>query len=262
MAEPEVPEILRQDHDRVRVLTLNAPTRRNALSPSMRALLRDTLREALQDGHVRAIVLTGAAGHFSAGGDIRAMSESSDPLTARQRLQILHDCVRLIVDGGKPVVAAIEGFAFGAGFSLACACDHVVAAHGASFSAAFGRLGLVADCGLFWSLPQRVGLGLARDLMLTGRKVEAIEAREAGIVDTLVEDGAALQRALVKAGEYLAIGPLALAATKSALARRPASLEDALAIEADLQAPLRMSQDHQDAIRAFLDKRPARFNGR
>jgi enoyl-CoA hydratase/carnithine racemase len=90
--------------------------------------------------------------------------------------------------------------------------------------------------------------------MLTGRKVEAIEAREAGIVDTLVEDGAALQRALVKAGEYLAIGPLALAATKSALARRPASL--------DLQAPLRMSQDHQDAIRAFLDKRPARFNGR
>lgn len=262
MAQPDAREILQDDHDGVRVLTLNAPTRRNALSPTMRVALRDTLQAALEDRAIRSIVLTGAAGHFTAGGDIRAMSESADPQTARHRLKILHDCVRLIVDGGKPVVAAIEGFAYGAGFSLACGCDHVVAARGASFSAAFGRIGLVADCGMLWSLPQRTGLGVARDLMLTGRRIEATQAREVGIVDTLVDDGLALARAIDKAREYLAIAPLALAATKSALGRRPASLEDALAIEADLQAPLRMSSDHNDAIRAFLDKRPTVFRGR
>jgi len=262
MTGTEAPEILRADDDGVRVLTLNAPARRNALSPSMRATLREALRAALEDRAIRVIVLTGADGNFSAGGDIRHMSESSDPQTARQRLEILHDCVRLIVDGAKPVVAAVEGYAFGAGFSLACACDHLVAGRGSAFSAAFGRLGLVADCGLFWSLPQRAGLGLARDLMLTGRRIDAPQAFDAGIVDALADDGTALERALAKAREYLPIGPLAIAATKSALARRPASLEDALAIEADLQSPLRMSEDHRDAVQAFLDKRPARFQGR
>lgn len=255
-------EILSAVQDGVAVLTLNAPARRNALSPAMRAALRDALQSAIDDRTVRAIVLTGAGGNFSAGGDIRHMSESSDPQTARQRLEILHDCVRLIVNGPKPVVAAVEGFAFGAGFSLACACDQLVAASGASFSAAFGRIGLVADCGLFWSLPQRAGLGVARDLLLSGRRIDAAQAQRAGIVDTVAADGAALQAALAKAQEYLGVAPLALAATKSALARRPASLEEALAIEADLQAPLRMSEDHRLATRAFLEKRPAQFSGR
>lgn len=262
MTDTTAPEILATVQDGVSVLTLNAPARRNALSPAMRTVLRDALQAAIEDRTVRVIVLTGADGNFSAGGDIRHMSESSDPQTARQRLEILHDCVRLIVNGPKPVVAAVEGFAFGAGFSLACACDYLVAARGASFSAAFGRIGLVADCGLFWSLPQRAGLGLARDLLLTGRRLDATEAHRAGIVDTVVTDGEALQSALAKAREYLGVAPLAIAATKSALARRPASLEDALAIEADLQAPLRMSEDHRQATRAFLEKRPAQFSGR
>jgi enoyl-CoA hydratase/carnithine racemase len=258
-------EVIVQIDEGICTLTLNAVARRNALSLEMREQLRERLREAMTRRDVRALVLTGAGKTFSAGGDIRKMlmpGEHPDPMLARQRLDVLHDIVRLLIAGPKPVVAAIEGFAFGAGFSLALACDHVVVAEGASFSAAFGRIGLVADCGLLWTLPQRVGMGSARDLLLTGRKVDAAQALRIGIADALVPQGEALAAARNQARLYLPIAPLALAATKSALARRPASLDDALSIEADLQASLRVSQDHADACRAFLSKRTATFQGR
>ncbi len=251
-----------QDSGRVRVLTLSAPARLNALSPRMREQLRDRLLAAHEDEGVRSIVLTGASPAFSAGGDVRQMAEQPSPALARQRLAVLHDVVRLVLAGPKPVVAAVEGIAYGAGLSIAAACDHVVAAEQSRFSAAFGRLGLVADCGLFWTLPQRVGLGATRDLLLTGRPVGAAEARQLGIVDAVVPSGAALEQALAYAAHYEAIAPLAIAATKSALARRPTSLDDALALEVDLQAFLRGTQDHEAACRAFLAKQPVAFNGR
>lgn len=246
----------------VRILTIEAPQRRNALSPGMRVRLRDALREAQADRAVRAVVLTGAGDHFSAGGDVRQMAERPDPMEARRRLDVLHDVIRLVVGAPKPVVAAVEGIAYGAGLSLAAACDHVVAGEGSRFSAAFGRLGLVADCGLFWTLPQRAGWGSTRDLLLTGRPFDARQAHTLGVVDTVVPDGHALEAALAKAREYETIAPLAIAATKSALARRPSSLDDALQMEADLQAGLRPSRDHAAACEAFLAKRPVVFEGR
>ena len=249
-------------HGKVQILTIDAPQRLNALSPGMRLELRERLREANENPDVRSIILTGAGTAFSAGGDVRQMALRPDPIVARQRLDVLHDVVRQILAGPKPVIAAIEGIAFGAGLSLAAACDHVVAAEGSRFSAAFGRLGLVADCGLFWTLPQRIGLGTTRDLLMTGRPFDAAEARQLGLADALVPAGAALDRAIAKAQEYEAIAPLAIAATKSALARRPTSLDDALQMEADLQAFLRGTQDHQLACDAFVAKRPVQFQGR
>lgn len=244
------------------VLTLNAPERLNALSPHMRDLLREFLKEGHADTTVRGIVVTGAGTAFCAGGDVRQMAERPTPQLARQRLDVLHDVIRQILGGPKPVVAAIEGLAYGAGFSLAAACDHVVAAENSRFSAAFGRLGLVADCGLFWTLPQRVGLGQTRDILMTGRPIEAAEAAQLGIVDSLVPQGKALEMALAKVASYAAIAPLAIAATKSALVRRPTSLEDALSVEADLQAFLRGTRDHEFACAAFLAKQPMVFEGR
>lgn len=246
----------------VRVLTLDAEKRLNALSLAMRVALRDRLREAQEEPGVRSIVITGAGTAFSAGGDVRQMAEKPTPAVSRQRLDVLHDVVRLILAGPRPVVAAVEGVAYGAGFSIAAACDHVVAAEGSRFSAAFGRLGLVADCGLFWTLPQRIGLGATRDLLMTGRPFEAAEAKQLGVVDSLVAQGGALSAAMEQARRYEAIAPLAIAATKSALARRPASLDDALQMEADLQAFLRGTEDHAGACAAFLAKQPMTFNGR
>lgn len=244
------------------VLTLNAPSRLNALSPHMRELLRDCLRQAHADTRVRSIVITGAGPAFSAGGDVRQMAQRPDPLVARQRLDVLHDVIRLVLAGPKPVVAAVEGIAYGAGLSIAAACDHVIAADGSRFSAAFGRLGLVADCGLFWTLPQRTGLGRTRDILMTGQPFDAAQAVQWGIADARVAQGQALSCALAKAGQYESIAPLAIAATKSALARRPTSLEDALAVEADLQAFLRGTRDHAAACDGFLAKQPVAFEAR
>lgn len=252
---------VRQD-GAVRILEMQAPTRLNALSIHMREVLRTHLREAHEDPAVRSLVLTGAGEAFSAGGDVRQMAQQPPPDVARQRLDVLHDVVRLILAGPKPVVAAVEGIAYGAGLSLAAACDHVIAGESSRFSAAFGRIGLVADCGLFWTLPQRVGIGPTRDMLMTGRPVDVAEALRIGLVDASVPAGTALERALEKARTYEGIAPLAIAATKSALARRPPSLEDALQIEADLQAFLRSTQDHAQAVRAFMEKRPTRFEGR
>lgn len=251
-----------RDAGRVRVLTLHAPARLNALSPGMREQLRERLQAAHAEADVRSIVLTGAGSAFTAGGDVRQMAERPSPDLARRRLAVLHDVVRLILAGPKPVIAAVEGIAYGAGLSLAAACDRVIAGGQSRFSAAFGRLGLVADCGLFWTLPQRTGLGATRDLLLTGRPIDAAEARELGIVDEVVPAGSALERALAYAAHYESIAPLAIAATKSALARRPPSIEDALAMEADLQAFLRGTEDHAAACDAFLAKRPVSFTGR
>ncbi len=254
-----------QQHDDIAVLTLCAPQRRNAISTAMRVDLRERLRQLAEDDAVRAIVLTGAQGHFCSGGDIAEMAppgQPADPVVGRRRLDILHDVVRLLLAGPPPVVAAVEGSAFGAGMSLALACDWVVASQSAHFAAAFGRIGLVADCGLLWSLPQRVGLPCARDLLLTARTVDADEALRIGLVDAVVPAGGALQAAVHKAASYRGVAPRAIAATKATLARRPASLDELLLIEADVQAPLGLSRDHEEARRAFLEKRAPLFCGR
>ncbi|MBB5214697.1 enoyl-CoA hydratase/isomerase family protein [Parapusillimonas granuli] len=252
----------RELHGSAVVLTLEAPSKLNALSLNIREQLKEQLQRAHADPHVRCIVLTGANGSFSAGGDITKMAEQPEPLVARQRLGVLHDIVRLIISGPTPVVAAVEGVAYGAGLSLAVACDYVVAAEESRFSASFGRIGLVADCGLLWTLPQRVGLGLARDLLMTGRPFGVAQALEWGVVDEAAPKGDALSIALAKARHYEAIAPLAIAAVKSALYRRPASLEEALHIESDLQDFLRNTRDHVAACKAFLKKGTVQFEGR
>lgn len=245
------------------VVTLNAPGRRNAISTEMRVALRDQLHELGVDAACRAIVLTGAGGQFCAGGDISEMTAgASDPLYAARRLQILHDSVRTIVGGAKPVVAAVEGAAAGAGMSLAAAADVVVAARDARFVAAFARIGLVADCGLQFTLSLRVGASLARRILLGGEAIDATRAHAIGLVDELADPGAALERAVAVASAFAVLPPLALAAIKSAFARQPGTLEEALALEADLQSRLAATDDHAEAKAAFAAKRPATFQGR
>ncbi|WP_423456547.1 enoyl-CoA hydratase/isomerase family protein [Ottowia sp. VDI28] len=170
--------------------------------------------------------------------------------------------VRLLIGGPKPVVAAVEGSAFGAGMSFALACDWVIASEEARFAAAFGKIGLIADSGLLWGLPQRVGLPRTRDLLLTARTVEAPEALAMGLVDAVVPAGQAVAAAVRKAGSYRSVAPRALAATKATLMRRPSSLEDLLLVEADVQLPLALSRDHEEARRAFIEKRRPAFIGR
>jgi len=248
----------------VAVLTLNDPEKLNPLSDGMRAGLLVQFERALADDAVRSIVLTGAGGNFTAGADIRqlALGGPPNPFRSRNRLAPLHQVVEMIAGGTKPVIGAVEGAAFGAGLSFAVACDFLIISETARFGAAFGKIGLTADCGLIWSLPQRIGRTLARDLMFTARPVKADEAVEIGLADRKVEAGGAVAAALAKAAEYRGVAPLVIAAMKSAFADGPGSLAQALAMERQQQPMMAMSDDHAEGVASFREKRPPRFNAR
>jgi 2-(1,2-epoxy-1,2-dihydrophenyl)acetyl-CoA isomerase len=253
--------VLVQRHDAVTVLTLSYPARRNALSMPLREALEARLQEAMTDPDCRALVLTGEGGHFCSGGDISSFGDVT-PASGRVRMQRVHRIVRWLVRGEKPVVAAIEGHAAGAGLCIAAACDVVVASRAASLSCTFNKIGLFPDLGGAWTLPQRMGLGRAKLLMLTGRVLSAEDARQQGLVEVVSEPGQALAEALALAQAMCALSPLSNGMVKAVLARGPMPLEDLLAAEVDAQGVLYGSADFHEGRDAFLNKRRADFKGR
>ncbi len=240
------------------LLTLNYAARRNALSMPLRAALIEAFDRAERDPDLRAIVLTGAGGHFCAGGDISGMNVS-DLAAGRERFRLTHRLVKLMVHCAKPIIAAVEGYAVGAGLSLALCCDTIVAAESARFGAGFGRIGLIADMGLNHTLPQRVGMGRARQLLLYGEQIDAVAAERVGLIDHVVAAGAALGFARDRAAALAGGAPLPLALTRRLLAE---GLDAALEQERDLQSTLFLTEDHREGRDAFLAKRRPVFRGR
>lgn len=252
--------VLRELRDGAVILTLHAPAYRNACSIEMRETLLAYLEDACLDTSCKFIVLTGAQNHFCSGGRL-SVDLKPDPERTRRTVGVLHDIVRLLHRGPKPTISAVEGVAIGAGFSLAIACDHIVAAEGARFCASFGRVGLMADAGLAWTLPQRVGAARARALLLTGREMRHDEALAIGAVDELVPAGQALEAALTAGSQYSKTAPLALAAMKRVLGGGHASLDAILAAEAIEQPQLTLSKDYKEGRAAFREKRQPVFKG-
>lgn len=254
-----MPEGLVEIEDRgpVRVLTLADPKRRNALSVEMRRELRDAVRAATDDDAVRVVVLTGAEGFFSAGGDISSMSD--DEQLGILRLQLLADLVEAMVAGPTPVIAAVEGGAYGAGLSLAAAADHVVAAGDARFCASFGGVGLATDAGLAWTLPRRIGQGRAAEMILFGEVVDAEQAATIGLVERLAEPGGAVELALERAELLARRSRPALAATKEIFAAGHTDLRQVLVAEARAQRTLFTGPDFAEGVAAFREKRKPTF---
>ncbi|MDQ2095147.1 enoyl-CoA hydratase/isomerase family protein [Rhodalgimonas zhirmunskyi] len=248
----------RFESDGILLLRMAEPERRNALSDAMRAALRDALHRAHADRQVRAIVLSGSDGCFCAGGDIKAMGQPI-PI-AMERLEVVHDIVRLIALGPKPVVAAVDGAAYGGGMSLALCCDAVVAAEGARFCASFGRIGLVPDMGIMWSLPRRVGAARAQQILLDGRERGGAEAVETGIADIL-SMGDPVPQALATARALTPAAPLPAAHLRPIIARCHGDLDAVLNAEREAQEALFATRDHEEARRAFLEKRLPQFIG-
>jgi enoyl-CoA hydratase/carnithine racemase len=245
---------------RVAILTIDNPMRRNALSRKLRQELSLAMKHAMADETVGAVILTGAGGHFSAGADISEMRERSVP-----EYRTLHDesakAIREMLSGPKPVIAAVEGVAYGAGLSLACAADFVVSSRTARFCAAFIRVGLLPDIGILWTLPQKVGRAKAAELMALATEFDAEEAIRLGLASQLSEAGHALDDALVLADSLVKNPPIAMALTKSALTNFNHSLAESLNVEIDYQSILRATDDHQEAVRAFIEKRAPLFSG-
>lgn len=257
MSEAPAMRLVEERDGPVLVLTLDYPARRNAFAMPIRVGLIAALEKAQSDKDIRAIVVTGAGGHFCSGGDISGMDVKS-AMEGRERMRISHQLIRLMVMGSVPIVAAIEGYCVGAGLSLACACDTIVAAEDARLGAGFGRIGLMADLGLPHTLPLRVGQGRARQILLYHNQMTATEAERIGLVDQVVPKGHALQAALEKARFLAEQAPAPMALTKQMLGE---GLDRALEQERHFQATLFMTEDFAEGRAAFLGKRQPQFKG-
>ncbi|WP_137181716.1 enoyl-CoA hydratase/isomerase family protein [Roseomonas sp. AR75] len=241
----------------VLTLTLDYPARRNALAVPLREQLHDLLEAAQGDRAIGAIVVTGAGGTFCSGGDISGM-DVSDHAGGLERMRRTHRIIRLMVAGRLPIVAAVEGWCVGAGLSVACACDTIVAAEDAKFMAGFGKVGLMADLGLPFTLPARIGNGRARQFFLYGTQASAAEGERIGLVDHVVPKGVTLEKAQ-ELGRFLAAqAALPIALTKRILAE---GLERALEDERQFQTACFLSADHAEGKAAFLGKREPKFGG-
>ena len=253
--------VLKERQDGVLVLTLNRPEKLNAITGELLDALYAALKEGEEDREVRALLLTGAGRAFSAGQDLTEFGDRKPDYEAH--LRRYNRVVEALSGLEKPLVVAVNGVAAGAGMSLALWGDLRLAAVGASFTTAFVRIGLVPDSGLSFLLPRRVGLAKAQELLLLSPRLSAEEALALGLVHRGVPAEKLMEEALSLAKE-LAQGPTrAYALTKKLLLETyRLSLTEALALEAVLQGQAGQTQDHEEGVRAFREKRPPRFQGR
>ena len=256
------------EHDgAVATVTLNRPERLNAMSLALVEQLRETLRALAADDVPRAVVLTGAGRGFCAGGDISDLADSGVDVERPGGLaMLLRSCsaiVEILMTMPQPVVAAMNGPAAGAGLSLACACDVRVLARDAVSTTAFVKVGQPGDYGLAWTLPRIVGAGRARDLLLTGRRLDADEALRIGLVDELADADDVLGRAQAIAAEIATRAPLTVAALKASLHdAQHLSLAEFLDREAERFEANALTDDAAEAALAFIEKRDPVFRGR
>ncbi|MDQ3128808.1 MAG: enoyl-CoA hydratase-related protein [Chloroflexota bacterium] len=246
----------------VATLTLDRPDALNSLTVGLKEELFGAFATIRADPAIRAVVLTGAGRAFCAGQDLRERLEpDAAPLADEIRLRY-NPLIRAMRDLPKPIVAAVNGIAAGAGASLAFACDVRVAAEGASFLLAFGRVGLVPDSGATWLLPRLVGGAKATELALLGEALSAADAERFGLVARVVPVEQVVAEAQSIAGRLAAGAPRALALTKAAVDRAwTSTLAEQLELEAELQGEAGATTDHAEGIAAFLEKRPPRFTG-
>ncbi|MFI1918240.1 enoyl-CoA hydratase/isomerase family protein [Nocardia sp. NPDC020380] len=253
--------VLTEDRGPTRIITLNRPERRNAIDIPLRIALAERLETAMADPDVRVIVLTGAGKGFCAGGDISTMERMPESVS-RPRAQAAQRVIRAIWSGPKPVLAAVEGAAFGAGVALAIACDRLITAENAIFSTAFTGVGLAGDMGIFASLPARVGPARARQLMLLPQRLNGREAFDLGLADVVVPPGTTLDSALDDADRIATGAPLALRELKASLARWPSDPMTMLDHEVDAQVRLFDTEDFAEGVAAFHERRTPKFHGR
>jgi 2-(1,2-epoxy-1,2-dihydrophenyl)acetyl-CoA isomerase len=258
-----MPDLRVDVDDAIAILTLDRPDALNSLTIPLKEELIKAFRGVAKDPAVRVVILTGAGRAFCAGQDLRERLEpDAAPLAAeiRERFNPLIVAMRRLE---KPIIGAINGIAAGAGASIAFACDIRIAAEGASFLLAFGKVGLVPDSGATWFLPRLVGPAKATELAMTGDPLSAADAERFGLVAKVVPAEALLDEARDLAIRLAAAAPRALGLTKRALSRAEEStLEEALEYEAWLQGIAGATSDHAEGVAAFVEKRPPRFTGK
>jgi len=247
----------------VATVTLNRPDALNALNMALKADLAQAVRELSADAEIRSVVLTGAGRAFCSGGDIAEMALNDTPVRSRRRLaDLLRDLVVPLAELEKPTIAAVNGHAHGAGLSLALACDIMVVSSAATLSCAFSKMGLIPDCGALYFLPRRLPMPMVKDLVYTGRRIDAAEAQRIGLAHSVVEPDQLLGVAQELAATFASSATVALGLAKRLLDQ---SLQSTLAemstLEAMAQAILYATVDHEAARTAFAAKAKPTFVG-
>ncbi len=258
----------------VATITLNRPDKRNALSNELTPALRQMLLTVEADPAVRCVVITGAGRAFCSGGDVSGMGGGAAPASVEAPKPMLEDAVRRLQIGqetltlrlfdlAKPTIAALPGAAAGAGMSIALACDLRIAAESAFITSAFANIGLSGDYGGSWLLTQLVGVARAKELYYTSRRVGAAEGLALGIFNEIVPDDQLMARTRALAESIAAGPPIALRYMKENLNRAVGTdLRSALALEADRMVRCTRTEDHREAVQAFIGKRKPTFKGR
>lgn len=275
-------EILYQKDGPVLTLTLNRPDALNAWTRQMEGEVREAMLEASKDDGVRAIVLTGAGRGFCAGADMNLLGDIQDESSAmRGRLQSVSAIDNAVPDGlnpgrdysmrysyfptvPKPILAAINGPCAGLGMIMALYCDVRYAARSAAFTTAFSRRGLIAEHGISWMLPALVGHANALDLLLSGRKFGAVEAREMGLVNRVIDDESFLDQSRAYAEELATmVSPRSIRVMKQQVYQAlHQSLESAI-LTANSEMPASFdSEDFKEGVAHFVEKRAPKFSGR
>ncbi|MER5980199.1 enoyl-CoA hydratase-related protein [Streptomyces sp. NPDC001857] len=263
--------VLYEVSDGLATITLNRPEAMNALNIATKVALRDAVRSAAEDDAVRAVLLTAAGDRaFCVGQDLKehigllaADKETGSGQTMSTVREHYNPIVRAITEAPKPVVAAVNGVAAGAGFGFALAADYRIVADTAAFNTSFAGVALTADSGVSWTLPRVVGPGRATDLLLFPRTVKAQEAYDLGIANRVVPS-AELRAEAESVARALAEGPtVAYAALKEAVAYGFShSLAETLEKEDELQTRAGRSEDHTIAVQAFVQKEKPKYLGR
>jgi 2-(1,2-epoxy-1,2-dihydrophenyl)acetyl-CoA isomerase len=256
-----VPEVETQRDGGVLTITLNRPDVLNAFNQAMHTAFRAALGDAA-DPDVRAVVLSGAGRGFSVGQDLNEFRNEAGDVGERLR-RTYNPSVLALRGLEKPVIAAVNGAAAGAGLSLACACDLRLAASSATFIPAFVNIGLVPDTGGTYFIARLLGYARAFEWLCSGRRLSAPDAHAWGLVAEVVADGRLSARAAEVAAALAALPTRAIGLTKRLLENAPlAELSEQLELEAELQTAAAESEDFREGIAAFLEKREPRFSGR
>ncbi|MFJ7637984.1 enoyl-CoA hydratase/isomerase family protein [Peribacillus sp. NPDC097206] len=254
--------VIMQVNNGIATITLNEPNSLNALSGAIIEKLNHFFNSIKNDSSIRAVILTGNGRSFCAGGDIKGFSKVTSAASGRKYMQKHSSFLKELVNMEKPVIAAVNGFAIGAGFSIAIACDIVIASSKAKFGLNFNKVGLVPDLGALYHLPRIVGMARAKELAFSDRILSASEAKDYGICLEVVEEDNLLNFCTDLANSFVANPPIAIGLTKTMLNHSmESSLEDILNEEAMVQGIVFNTQDHQEGVRAFIDKTKPNFTG-
>lgn len=246
--------------DGVATMTFNRPDFKNAISLQMREELPVVIKRVSTDADIRALIITGAGGSFCAGGDIKDMGSVTSVEVGRNRMRATSTLLQAVASIDKPVIAAVDGPAYGAGFGWAMLADFVLATPRARFCASFGKLGLAPDFGLHYTLPRLVGLARAKDLIFSAREVKADEALDMGLIYRVLDADKIMDTAQDMARAFCNTSPTAIGVSKMLLDQTYGmDIRQIGEAEATNQAVCFVSDYHADAAKRFLNKEPFKF---